>query len=343
MGRTRQKHGEKKCEVINERVNNGQEPNTRQEAPYTMTGPSVYSHAPSPMFRDDGDTHPMDFLEAMDFMFARFNIPSQYRVKAVIDNMEGAPRKWGKAFEKKWTRYDQFVASFQNTYWSAQRQAKVKSELANDSYNKLRDGSMTDFLISWMLKVKHLCPPMTECEFVNAMAQAYPATVENLIIAANIETEEVLLQLLTKLDISYTRRFERHPPNFGKPGESFHKPAKSGENWRHQNRDNRPRINLIETAMSDDQHQQQEWHQQQDTQRQQQQDQQRQHQPQQHDQQRQHQPQQRQQQLNQQQHQPQQCQQQQNQQQHQPQQRQQQLHQPCHNLSERRQEFSENY
>lgn len=236
-------------------------------APVMAMACSHFPSSPIQKFRDDAATHPVDFLESMDYVFRRQNVPPQFWVRTAIENMEGAPRQWGMAFEKKWATYALFEKAFKDTYWSAQRQAKLKGALQNSSYNKQCDGTMAEFMISWMLKVKHLSPPMGEFEFVNSMTQVFPASVENLILAANIETEEALLTLITKLDSSQTRRHERHAqasftPQTARQGQqnSFAKPAPKpatqNGNWR-QPRDNRPSVNMMEASTSGDKQQQQ--------------------------------------------------------------------------------------
>lgn len=202
--------------------------------------------APSspPRFRDDGHTHPMEFLASVERYLGETATPDHTWVREAITFLDGMPRDWGSAFEDSWTQWEGFRSAFTDMFWSEERQERVIDDLHNGSFNKRLHNSLTEFFVHWMQRVKHLSPPMSPRTFLRRITHLFPANVENVVLAARVSTAEEMLSLLRDLDDAATRRQERTLTST-----SDRQPQTQHQSQgRHQKHQGRPYVNQIASA-----------------------------------------------------------------------------------------------
>jgi hypothetical protein len=159
-----------------------------------------------PTFSDDGDVHPITFLEDFEHTCVQFGIPEVQWLSIALRQLQGHAKTWASAFRRSWSSWDVFSRGFQDMFWSHDRQDAVELTFARDFYDRMTHGTMTAFFLMWKNKLTFMSSRMSDETFLRRISHLYPANVEDTLLAANVKTAESMLSLLRGLDEAASRR-----------------------------------------------------------------------------------------------------------------------------------------
>lgn len=132
-----------------------------------------------PHFDDSGDTHPMDFLEAVKYYISELNMPEEKQLPFIITCLDGVPLLWARCFRSEFKDVESFYITFEQEFWGQDRQKTVLYDLKLGKYGETSSRiSMSEYFLHKVTNYKHLNPPPSDLEIVYSLAAHFPSAVE---------------------------------------------------------------------------------------------------------------------------------------------------------------------
>lgn len=132
-----------------------------------------------PHFDDNGDTHPMDFLENVQYYISELNLAPEKQLPFIISCLDGVPLMWARCFKSEFENIDNFYTAFEQEFWGPDRQKSVLYDMKLGKYEETNSRmSMSEYFLHKVSNYRHLTPPPSDLEIVYSLAAHFPSAVE---------------------------------------------------------------------------------------------------------------------------------------------------------------------
>lgn len=132
-----------------------------------------------PHFDDNGDTHPMDFIENIKYYISELKMLEEKQLPFIISCLEGVPLMWTRCFRNEFKDVESFYAAFEQEFWGPDRQKAVLYDLKLGKYDESDSRmSMSEYFLHKVSNYRHLTPPPSDLEIVYSLAAHFPTAVE---------------------------------------------------------------------------------------------------------------------------------------------------------------------
>ena len=132
-----------------------------------------------PHFDDVGDTHPMDFLESIQYYISELKMAEEKQLPFIISCLEGVPLMWARCFRSEFKDVETFYIAFEQEFWGPDRQKAVLYDMKLGKYDdKNARVSMSEYFLHKVSNYRHLTPPPSDLEIVYSLAAHFPTAVE---------------------------------------------------------------------------------------------------------------------------------------------------------------------
>lgn len=132
-----------------------------------------------PHFDDNGDTHPMDFLENVKYYISELNMPVEKQLSFIISCLDGVPLMWARCFRGDFKDVEAFYSTFEQEFWGPDRQKSVLYDLKLGKYDETSSRmTMPEYFLHKVSNYRHLSPPPSDLEIVYSIAAHFPSAVE---------------------------------------------------------------------------------------------------------------------------------------------------------------------
>lgn len=132
-----------------------------------------------PHYDDNGDTHPMDFIESIRYYISELNMVEEKQLPFIISCLEGVPLMWARCFRSEFKNVEGFYIAFEQEFWGPDRQKSVLYDLKLGKYDEASSRmSMSEYFLHKVSNYRHLAPPPSDLEIVYSLAAHFTTTVE---------------------------------------------------------------------------------------------------------------------------------------------------------------------
>lgn len=132
-----------------------------------------------PHFDDVGDTHPMDFLENIQYYISELKMAEEKQLPFIISCLEGVPLMWARCFRSEFKDVETFYVAFEQEFWGPDRQKAVLYDMKLGKYDDRNPRtSMSEYFLHKVSNYRHLTPPPSDLEIVYSLAAHFPTAVE---------------------------------------------------------------------------------------------------------------------------------------------------------------------
>ncbi|XP_060810643.1 uncharacterized protein LOC132904388 [Amyelois transitella] len=132
-----------------------------------------------PHFDDNGDTHPMDFLENVKYFIDELKMVPEKQLPFIISCLDGIPLMWARCFRSEFKDVDSFYSTFEQEFWGPDRQKSVLYDMKLGKYDESNSRmSMSEYFLHKVSNYRHLNPPPSDLEIVYSLAAHFPSAVE---------------------------------------------------------------------------------------------------------------------------------------------------------------------
>lgn len=139
----------------------------------------VASISKRPNFDDNGDTHPMDFVENIKYYISELNITEEKQLPFIISCLDGIPLMWARCFKNEFKDVENFYNAFEFEFWGPDRQKSVLCDLKLGKYDEENSRmTMSQYFLHKVTNYRHLTPPPSDLEIVYSLAAHFPSAVE---------------------------------------------------------------------------------------------------------------------------------------------------------------------
>lgn len=131
-----------------------------------------------PHFDDNGDTHPMDFLENVKYFIEELKMAPEKQLPFIISCLEGIPLMWARCFRSEFKDVESFYNTFEQEFWGPDRQKSALYDMKLGKYDENSRMSMSEYFLHKVSNYRHLNPPPSDLEIVYSLAAHFPSAVE---------------------------------------------------------------------------------------------------------------------------------------------------------------------
>lgn len=132
-----------------------------------------------PHFDDNGDTHPMDFVEYVKYYISELNMPQEKQLSFIVSCFEGIPLMWARCFKSEFKNIESFFRAFEEEFWGPDRQKAALYDMKLGKYDEANQPmSMSEYFLHKVSNYRHLNPPPSDLEIVYSLAAHFPSAVE---------------------------------------------------------------------------------------------------------------------------------------------------------------------
>ncbi|KAM3966651.1 uncharacterized protein ACR2FA_012187 [Aphomia sociella] len=132
-----------------------------------------------PHFDDNGDTHPMDFLENIKYFISELKMAPEKQLPFIISCLDGVPLMWARCFRSEFKDVEGFYETFEQEFWGADRQKSALYDMKLGKYDETSSRmSMSEYFLHKVSNYRHLNPPPSDLEIVYSLAAHFPSAVE---------------------------------------------------------------------------------------------------------------------------------------------------------------------
>ncbi|XP_053601550.1 uncharacterized protein LOC128670142 [Plodia interpunctella] len=132
-----------------------------------------------PHFDDNGDIHPMDFLENVKYFIDELKMSPEKQLAFIISCLDGVPLMWARCFRSEFKDVESFYATFEQEFWGPDRQKSVLYDMKLGKYDEGSSRmSMSEYFLHKVCNYRHLSPPPSDLEIVYSLAAHFPSAVE---------------------------------------------------------------------------------------------------------------------------------------------------------------------
>ncbi|XP_048004743.1 uncharacterized protein LOC125240738 [Leguminivora glycinivorella] len=132
-----------------------------------------------PHFDDNGDTHPMDFVEYVKYYMSELNMPVEKQLAFIMSCFEGVPLMWARCFKSEFKDVEHFFKAFEEEFWGADRQKAALYDMKLGKYDEANQQiPMSEYFLQKVSSYRHLNPPPSDLEIVYSLAAHFPSAVE---------------------------------------------------------------------------------------------------------------------------------------------------------------------
>lgn len=132
-----------------------------------------------PHFDDNGETHPMDFIENVKYYMSELRMTEEKQLFFIISCLEGLPLMWARCFRNEFNNTECFFIAFEQEFWGPDRQKAVLYDLKLGKYDEETSRmSMSEYFLHKVSNYRHLTPPPSDLEIVYSLAAHFSSAVE---------------------------------------------------------------------------------------------------------------------------------------------------------------------
>ena len=152
-----------------------------------------------PKFRDENDSHPLEFLEKMKNFFKVKNISEEKKMASIEIAMDGNARLWFNT-QGNFASFESFEVAFKARFFSIPVQVKIKNKWSIREYNDKKDGNFQNYYYEQLKEASYILPKMSEYEKNYVIIKQFPWWVQEALASANFDDANAIANTLANLD-----------------------------------------------------------------------------------------------------------------------------------------------
>lgn len=118
------------------------------------------------------------YLEELEAYFSKRNTPEGKKLEIALEGLQGHAKNWATICKTTWANFEDFKASFQNYFWSAQEQGRVRQQINN---GKWTEGTSLSEHFAYIASLANLLTtPIPEITLVEEIMRHFPTHIQAL-------------------------------------------------------------------------------------------------------------------------------------------------------------------